>query len=207
MPEQTPISPWSTIWSNPRQTVRNVLATDPNRSMRLLIVGGGIGQACSFAASFGLGQTASIPDIFAFVLVFGPLAGFLSVLLWSWLLTWTSRWLGGTATRQQLRVAVAWSWAPVVYLLPLWGVRYILFRDELFLLKRPIIESYALLSGLYSFFGIVDFFVSFFSLFILFQAVAEVSSLSIWKSIGAIAAIMLLLTIPAILLFSVFSPM
>lgn len=207
MQEKTSLNPWSTIWSNPRQTVRDVLATNPNRSMRLLIVGGGMGQACSFAASFGLGKMASTLEILGFILAFGPLTGFLSVLLWSWLLTWTSRWLGGTASRQQLRVAVAWSWAPVVYLLPMWGVRYILFRDELFLLQRPILESFALLSGLYAFFGMIDFFVSFFTLFILFHAVAEVSSISIWKSIGAIAALMILLTIPALILFGFFSPM
>ena len=68
-------------------------------------------------------------------------------------------------------------------------------------------ESHALLSGMNGFFGLVDFLVAIVSLFILFNAVAEVAALSIWKSIGAFAAVMLALSIPAFLLLQAVVPM
>ncbi|RPI02638.1 MAG: hypothetical protein EHM72_03700 [Calditrichaeota bacterium] len=194
------MSPWSMIWLNPRLVIRQVLLENPHYSMKRLIIGGGIGQAFSYAVSFGLGQVYSTAEVIAIVLLLGPISAFISLALWAWLLSLICRWFGGKASRQELRVAVAWSWAPIVYLLPMWGVRYILFRDELFLPHHPFVEAHAILNGIYSFFNGIDFLISFVSLFILFQTIAEVNSFTVWRSLGSVAVMMLLLMLPVLFL-------
>ena len=168
---------------------------------------GGLGNAFSYASSFGLGDTMELSEIIALCLLMGPVSGFISIYLWSWLLSYSSRLFGGIATRLELRVAVTWSWAPVVYLLPLWGVKLILFREEMFRLEKPFAEANAFLSGLQGLFGIVDFLVAIFSLFILVSAIAEVNGFSSWKSIGAFALVLLALSVPAFLLLQAAAPM
>ncbi len=204
-PEQ--LKPWSTIWYNPRGTIRDILATHPNQYLLLLVVGGGLGQAFNYAGTFAMGDTFSVSQVLGVIVLLGPLSALISLYLWGWLLHWTSRWLGGIATAAELRIAVAWSWAPVVYLLPMWGVRYILFRHEMFTTQQPFIESHELLSALYGFFNVVDFLVSIMSLFILFNTVSEVNKFSVWRSILAIGLLMLLLTVPFLVLVSLMGPM
>ena len=205
--EPKQIKPWSSIWFNPRGTLREILATHPNQYLLLLVIGGGIGQAFNYSSTLTLGDTLSVSSIFALCLVLGPLSALISLYLWGWLLQWISRLLGGIATAPELRIAVAWSWAPVVYLLPMWGVRYILFRQEMFTSQQPFIESHELLSALYGFFNVVDFLISMMSLFLLFNTVSEVNKFSVWRSIAAVGLLMILLTIPFLLLVSIMGPM
>lgn len=199
--------PWATIWLDPRGTIRQIIDTEPNKHLMLLIILGGLGNAFSYAANFGMADMTSFTQAVVLCLVAGPLSGFFSVYLWGWLLQFSSKFFGGFASRRDLRIAVAWSWAPVVYLLPLWGVKYILFKQEIFKTEKPFIEAHQFLSGLLGFFDMLDFFVTMFTLFILFNAVAEVNGFSIWKSIGSIGAVLVLMTIPAILVLRYFAPM
>jgi hypothetical protein len=207
MNEPESIHPWSTIWRDPRGTIRQIVEVNPNHSLILLAVFGGLGNALNYCSSFGLGSEMELSEIFALCILIGPLSGFLSIFMWSWLLGFSTRFLGGIASKQELRAGVAWSWAPIVYLLPLWGVKYILFQDELFRLEKPYMEAHAFLSGINGLFGMVDFLVAIASLFILFNVIAEVAGLSIWKSIGAFAVVMLALSVPAFLLLQSVAPM
>jgi len=201
------LNPWSTIWRDPRGTIRQILEVNPKHGLIILAVFGGLGNAFSYASNFGLGATMSTREVLALCLLVGPPSGFLSIYLWSWLLSYSSGFLGGIGTRQELRTAVAWSWAPVVYLLPLWGVKLILFRNELFRTDKPFIEAHQILSGLVGLFGVVDFLITLVSLFILFNAIAEVNGFSIWRSVGAFAIVMLALFVPALLLMQAVAPM
>lgn len=195
------MNPWTSIWLNPRGTIRQIVDTEPRRSLLLLAAGGGVAQACNFAVNMALGSALELDEIILFILFFGPLAGFLSLWLWTLALTLVTRWFGGLADKSALRAAVAWSWAPTVYLLPLWGVRYILFRDELFKDARPFVESHGLLSALYSFFGGLDFLLSFLTVFILVQTLAEVNRFSVWKSMGSILTVLLLMMLPIMTIY------
>lgn len=201
------IHPWSTIWRDPRGTIRRIVEVNPRHSLIVLASLGGLGNALSYAANFGLGSMMEVGEVIALCLLVGPASGFISVYLWGWLLSYTSRFLGGMAVKEELRAAFAWSWAPVVYLLPLWGVKYIFFRNEIFLMEKPFVESVAFLSGLQGLFGFIDFIIALFSLFILFNALSEVNGFSIWRSIGAFAIVMLALSLPALLLMQAVAPM
>ncbi|MBN1482355.1 hypothetical protein EH223_09970 [candidate division KSB1 bacterium] len=203
---QNNINPWASIWRNPRGTIRHLVDTSPNKNLLLLVIGGGIGNALSYAAGFALADVMAVNTMVLLCFLAGPLSGFISLFLWSWLLDLTLKLFGGRATRQELRTAIAWSWAPIVYLLPLWGIKYILFRRELFESEKPFIEAHQFLNGLLGVFDMLDFFIAMFSIYILFNTVAEVNRFSIWRSIGAIGVVLLIMTIPALLVLRFVSP-
>ncbi len=195
-----PQNPWTTIWFDPRGTIRYLLETNPMHSFYLLIALGGIGNLFSSASGYGMADMLPVHQVIFSSLLVGPFAAFVSVYLWSWLLGISTKLFGGHAEKQQIRTAFVWSMAPVAYTLPLWGIRYILFRDELFTTERPFIEAHEFLKTLFGFFEGIDVIISLFSFYILINAIAEVSGLSFWRSIGSIGVILLLLIIPALLL-------
>ncbi len=193
-------NPWSTIWLDPRGTIRYVLDTNPMHSFIVLIAVGGIGNLLSSASGYHLGDLLPFREMILSIVIIGPLAAFISVYLWSWLLSFSTRFFGGIATKQELRTSFVWSLAPIVYTFPLWGVKYILFRQELFTAEQSFIQTYEFLKILYGFFQGVDFIISLLTFYILINAVAEVSGFSFWRSIGSIAIVLLIMTIPALFL-------
>ena len=194
------MNPWATVWYNPRGTIRHLVETNQMHSFMLLITLGGWGNALSYSASYGVVDFMPLGQMLLFCVVAGPVAALIGVYLWSWLLGWSSRMMGGTANRTELRTGIAWSLAPVVYMLPLWGIKYILFRQELFQSDKPFIESHQFLSALYGFFQVIDIFISVYSFFILLSALMELNKFSVWRSIGALGIAFLIMAIPLLLL-------
>lgn len=198
--ENEPRNPWSTIWLDPRGTIQHLVDTNPMHSFMLLISLGGIGNLLSSASDYGMADMLPFNQLIVSCLLIGPAAAFISVYLWSWLLGFTTRFLGGSATKQNLRTAFVWSMAPVAYTLPLWGVKFILFRQELFTAEKPFIEAHEILQGLYGFFDVIDVIISLVSFYILINAVAQVSGFSFWRAIGSIGAVLLIMMIPLLFL-------
>lgn len=199
--------PWSGIWLFPRQTIRYIMETNPQYHFYLLVIIGGIAQAFSAAVTFGLGEKIPVFELFVVCLIAGPISGFIAVYLRGWLLTWMSNKMGGLATFLQTRICIAWSWAPLVYTFPLWGVKYILFRKELFLSERPFIEAQPVLSGIFELLALVDFAVFVWSLFILFSVLSEMNQFSVLRSIGAVILSNLILALPALFIMIMFGSM
>lgn len=118
---QIPLVPWTSIWTKPRLTIRQVLDENPRRHVLLLAaVGGainGVGNSverlaqssdpgvllvmCLFAAS--IGAAVSIPSLF----------------LGGWILTGIGRLLGGVGRSFELRTAIAYPNIISLWMAPL----------------------------------------------------------------------------------------
>jgi len=197
-------NPWSTIWFKPGETIRRIVDTNPQYQLPLLMVLGGIGQTLSNAK--GMGEMFPVSTLILICILSGPLSGFLSLYISGFLLHWACKKFGGTATREQVRAVIAWSWAPIVYTLPLWGVKYILFRDELFTMKKTFIESHTMLTVLYELINFVDFAIVILYLYILFAGLSEVNRISVIRSIGAAILVSVLIGLPLLLLLMFMAP-
>lgn len=194
--------PWKTIWLNPRSTIRRIVEHEPRKHLLRLMILGGIAHALSYASAVNLADIISPGEILAMSLIAGPLSGFVALSLGGWVLHWISNKLRGEATLHETRMAMAWSWAPIIYLLPLWGVKYILFQNELFQADKSFLQSQSLLNALWEFFGFVDFLIAIWGLYILFSALAEVNRFSVWRALGAYVLMSAAFTIPVLLLYT-----
>ena len=197
---------WTTMWFAPRQTIRQIIDTDPKYRLTFLIILGGIGQTLSNTSVRGMGDLISTPGLIALSLIAGPISGYFSIYIMSFVLHWLSHRMKGQATLQEIRTSIAWSWVPIVTLLPLWIPRMILFRAVLFTAERPMIESQPILTALYSVTNFVDQAIAIWSLMLLYIAISEVNKFSIWRGFGAVVLSGLIIAIPLGILMFFISP-
>ncbi len=199
---QQPENLWTMMWFKPRQGMKIVLNSEPSYHYLLLIVLGGIGQAFSNAAAQGLGNLFSTVQIIGLCIFLGPLSGYLSVLIGGWVFKWVGEKLGGSGSIGQIRQAIAWSWVPIVSTLPLWLVKWLLFKNEMFTTDTPFIDSHPLLRQLYGFIGLIDLVLGLWVLVILYNTVAEAHGFTLWRGVGTVILSGLLLMIPLLLMIS-----
>lgn len=204
---ESPFSLWSSMWLNPRKTIRQVVDINPRLHLLLLSSLGGIGQTLTNAASRAMGEQIPVPQLILLCVILGPLSGLITITIGGWLITWLGNLFGGTASRAETKAALAWSWVPFAATLPLWIARYILFGRELFLKDMPMVQGEPVLNALWTLSELIDSVLAIWSLLLLFHAVAEINRFSTLRGVGAVLAAGLLTTIPLLILLSMVSPL
>jgi len=111
-----PPHPFVGIWFSPRETVRSLVEVDPTRGVLVISWLGGLALCFGQMAS-RTSERFPLGGAFVAALLFGPLISFGLVFVQSHLLALTGRWLGGSATDVELRAALAWAQAPLLWLL------------------------------------------------------------------------------------------
>lgn len=124
-PVQVSRSPYLTIWTEPRGTIRQIVDRDPRYRVIFLVVLG-----AELAASWGLlikpsalqiaPQLApemvqhTLRTVSLAALVASPIFAIISLYGAGALLRWTGGLLAGTATATEVRAAIAWSTVPAI---------------------------------------------------------------------------------------------
>lgn len=134
-------SPWLTIWSAPRATVRHIMDTDPDRWVIFpLAMAGGVAESYWRAAIKNVGDEMSLSAVLTVYLLIGALSGLITLFVGGWCLTWTGWWLGGRGTFPQVRVALAWGQVPIIWGLLLLAIGLVFFGNEVFASYTPTID-------------------------------------------------------------------
>jgi len=169
-------SPWFSIWTKPRSTIRHVINTDPKQSLWWLATIYILQTLLFFANyhSFGLNYHTVI--ILIISLVLAPFVGMIWLYLFGWVLHFTGKWLGGDAPNHHVRAALAWSKVPVLINLAMWFILLIFSSSYVFVQfssgpSMIFIQLITLISGVWS-------------LVILIQNISEIQGFSIGRAIG-----------------------
>lgn len=197
-----PLEPWITIWTRPRATVRWLVENHPERNLLLLAALGGITQVLDRAVWRSLGDRLPLLTILGFAVVGGIITGIAAMYLGSALLRWTGSWLGGKASPEEVRTAVAWANVPLVVALALWIPELALFGKELFTSATPQIDSSPALLAALIVFGLLDLTLAVWAVVIFVTGLSEVQGFSVWKAAGnaALTLVVILLPIAAVAL-------
>jgi signal peptidase I len=110
--EAAPPSPWISVWLRPRQTIENILARQPRRSVWLLA---SLGAASSLLPSLLAGGAASLLTDWHALLglaVICAVIGIGNLYIGAFVYKWIGRLFGGRASAADLRAALAWSAMP-----------------------------------------------------------------------------------------------
>ena len=199
--ETTPImNPWFSMWVHPRRTIRQIVATNPDRLVLILAAVGGIVQALANAESKSTGDKESLTSILLISLILGPIGGIVGLWVGGSLLHWTGGWIGGQAGSRRVRTALAWSQVPSIWGLLLWIPAILLFGAELFMKATPIIDASSLLSALYLVFSIGTAVIGVWSCVVFLHSLGEVQGFSAWKALLNSLLAMLVVAIPLIVL-------
>jgi Yip1 domain len=112
------ITPFFTIWTEPRATIRRIVEADPKRNViALAAIGPAIGALArqwSAALDSNANLSALWPIEVAFRVVFAAVLGVVSIYISSVILRWSGGLLGGVASRVEMRAALAWTQVPAI---------------------------------------------------------------------------------------------
>jgi hypothetical protein len=198
-PPQT-ISPFLSIWVKPRETIRNIVATDPTRHVLLLAMLAGVFQALDRAVSRSVGDTLPLVFILAIVIIAGPIGGIFSMYFFGALFRWSGSKLGGRATSEEVRAAYAWASLPTIFLLPLWIPQLLIFGEEMFTSSMPSVEANPYLALILFGFGAIELLAGIWAFIVLLKTLGEVHGFSAWRALGAILLGMLVVLFPIMLI-------
>ena len=112
------VEPYLTIMFQPRATIRRVIETDPRRHVLMLAAVstalGALQLAWSSVVSGQYEPGPRWPLSVVGLVVASALAGVLLLYFNAWLVRITGAWLGGVATSEELRAAIAWPRVPII---------------------------------------------------------------------------------------------
>jgi hypothetical protein len=189
------------IWTEPKATIRQIVKTNPNRSLWILSAIYGFPSILGSFQSLYLGYSLGPVALFLIALVLSPLWGYLSISIWSGIVYWIGKLFRGEGSFQEVRAAYAWSCVPLIVSSFFWVLLIVLFGRRLFL---PPVDANVLTNteGVVLFLILIAKLVfAIWSLVIYLNALAAVQSFSVLKSIGNVLVSGILLTVVLGILF------
>lgn len=182
---------WKTIWFHPRQTVRNHLERLKD-SMMILIIAWltGISIALDKSTEKNMGVLEGPQQILASSFFIGGILCILFWYLYSYLLSWTGRWLKGKANASEIRTILSFSFIPIVFSLILWVPRGLVLGDQTFIAEPAFNNSFQ--AGIYLSIVILDVILAFWSILSMVICLSELQGFSVWKAILNILIVALL---------------
>jgi len=112
------ITPFFTIWTAPRATIRRIVDSDPTRNViALAAIGPAIGALAgqwSKALGGNANLSASWPIWVPFSVAIEAALGVLGLYIFGAIFKWSGSLLGGVASRVEVRAALAWSQVPAI---------------------------------------------------------------------------------------------
>ena len=189
-------SPWITMWTQPRQTIRRIVNTDPYHHVKLLAAIAGIGEALNRASGRSTGDSMPLLAILAIAVILGPIGGIISLHISGALLKWTGGWIGGRAEKHEIRAAIAWSGVIGIWLMILWVPELLLFGKEMFTTETPRMDSSTTLTTLFWLFALIEIVFGIWAFVVYLKSLGEVQGFSAWKAFGNVLLSGLVIIVP-----------
>lgn len=177
-------NPWLSIWTEPRATIAQIVAENPNRSLWALAAIYGFCSLMNLFQSMALGSAMGTAGIIILGAFLAPFWGWINLSLWSWFVSWVGKLFKGQGSFAEVRAAYAWSCVPVIINIPLWLLMAFLFGHQLFM-NFP--DAHLLPSGMVTLLFVilvVKVVLAIWSLIIYLNALSEVQKFSVLRAIG-----------------------
>ena len=183
MGDKLSINPWLGMWTRPRDTIRAIVQFNSSYLFPLLCLIYGFPLLLQMAQNFSLGDRFPMGGIIIGAMIGGIFAGMIGISIASGLFYWTGKWIGGIATYQNVRAAVAWSNVPNLVNILIWIVNIASFGTRLF--NRGFVET-SFVGGeltLIYFASLVQVVIAIWGFIIFLKALGEVQGFSAWKAL------------------------
>lgn len=194
------LNPWFSMWTRPRATIAQIVERDPTHLVLLLAALGGFGETLDRASMRSAGDTVDVPAIFLLAATGGSVGGIITLYLGGLLLRWTGSWIGGRASPEQIRAAIAWAGVPVIWSLLLWIPELALFGNELFTSATPRIDASIVLTVLLLSFFVIETVIAVWAFVAFLKSLGQVQGFSAWKALGNTLLVVLVIIVPIVLL-------
>lgn len=182
------MNPWTSIWLHPRQTIRQIVDSDPKRLVLLLAMSGGLADLLIGAVDAAMAREVfPLKAILIFCLIAGPLMGLMGLYVMGWLYRWVGSWMGGKANTVQIRAAIGWSHVPALWLLGFWVILVVVSGGEILKPEPEMGSSNLFFALLLLLFGLGMLVLSIWRVILLIQMLAEVHQFSARRAIWTLS--------------------
>ena len=190
---------WTSIWIKPRETVRYAIDTKPMKFAIILALIAGVFDVLNAASQNDLGDSMSVLTIFVLAVVVGPLLGLVGWWIASGITTIVGKWLGGTGTFADLKMAIAISYIPIILGGVLWIPNLLILGEVLFIEVFDVSAGQIIWLFISGFIGIV---LGVWSFIITVKAIAEAHRFSGWRGLWTVVipSILIVLIVVIIML-------
>lgn len=193
------INPWLSMWTKPRETIKSVINTEKQISIYFLsaLFWFQIVLPIIFKVKYFdfLQIRSSSYLLIALSVVISFVIGFVWLYFMGFVLSIIGKFLDGEASKKQIRIALAWSYLPLSFVLVMWLILYV-FSFDLF-------EWYLKSSSTF-FIYLIIFIVNVWSFILMIQAFRQAQGFSLIKSIVYVFLSMLFLFVVFFLIYSSF---
>lgn len=201
------ITPFFTIWTAPRATIRRIVDTDPTRNVIALAAAGPAIGALATQWSRALANNANLPGWWpllvpvyvVFSAAFGVLGLFIGGAIWKW----CGSLLGGVASQVEVRAAIAWSQVPGI------AAGIVMLIAVLLGVPKPIPTTPGTLAQIdpafYKFMA-VEAVLGFWGFVVWLKCLGEVHRFSAWRALAAMLIPFLIAVVIGFIVFAVSHP-
>jgi len=179
-------NPFITMWRRPRATIRAVVAIAPTYMVSSLASLAGIGQALDRASSLNLGARGGALGTLFVAMIAGPIGGMFALWIVGWIIEQVGRLLGGQASRNAVRAALAWSMVPLIWALLLWIPKLLLFGDEIFMSDMTSVDTNPFAAFALLVFVVLDVAAALWTFVLMGKSLSEVEGFSVWRALAAL---------------------
>lgn len=180
------VNPWISMWTHPRRTVQELVSYKPTYGFYILSVIVGWPAAIQIAQIYNLSEFLSFPVILLITVLASPLLGAIGIVIFSGLLYWTGKSLGGVASFAEVKCATAWSNITGLFSVFIYILLIAYFQGGWFCpswVNMPVDRYMAYI--LFTLFVLqVVFFI--WTIYLFIQSIAQVQRFSVWKALGSV---------------------
>lgn len=178
---------WLRMWVEPKETIREIVSSDPKRGFLPLSIIYGLPIALNLIQSLALSTMVPLWAVLLGSLVLSPFLGMAGILVSAWLLEWAGRLLGGVGRFPQIRAAVTWSNLPGVVTIAMWLLLLGLFGARA--LDRDFAQAQFVgyQAGVLFITMLIEMVASIWGFVILLNTLSEVQRFSLWRAFFNVA--------------------
>lgn len=192
------LNPFLSVWTQPKETVRQFIKHDKLRYTVVLVSIAGIGGIITSLQDSGLFQDMPLAFWIVGILFAGILSGFLNLGINSLLYTWIGKLYGGHGKLRDMAIAIGPTMIPQIFTLPLL-IFYVLYYGERFFAAPADFSFTSIPLGAYLLITLLIAITSIWSLVIASKAIGVVHGFSSLRGFGVIMTIVGILVIVALL--------
>jgi hypothetical protein len=178
------LNPWTSMWLQPRATIRQIVTEDPEEGVLVLALLSSIPSVLGQIFEWSSGDDLPTLVRRALTIALLVLITVGCLFLGARLLRWTGSWFGGTANLKELRAAIAWSSVPALWALPLVALNMATEHLDLFAAAPPSAGVSLSLSRFSMGLTAVQVGIGLWGMVVFLLALSEVQGFSVSRALG-----------------------
>ena len=195
---------FSAIWKKPRLAFRFIIDNNYSKHVVLLLILSGISSAFERASMRDMGDTFSLPAIIGISIAAGGLFGWISTYFYSGLISWTGKWLKGTADTSTILHVLAYAMIPTIISLIFLIPQFATYGVEVYKKDGDIISGGLIINIIFWSSMAAELVLGCWTIYLCVIGISELQQFTIGKAVLNLLLPVLLIVIPILLIALLF---